>query len=195
MNLEEIYKDGKKIYPPKYHVFRAMELCPLDKVKVVILGQDPYHGPGQANGLAFSVNKGITLPPSLRNIFKELESDLRIKNTYGDLTSWAKQGVLLLNTVLTVEEGKPGSHYDIGWEKYTDNIIRHLNKKEDIIFVLWGSKAKAKKLLIDEEKHYILESAHPSPLSCQGFFGCRHFSKINDILVSINKKIINWRNE
>lgn len=189
-----IYQKNKKVYPPKELVYKAIELCPLDKTKVVILGQDPYHGPNQANGLAFSVNKESQLPPSLKNIYIELKNDLNISCIHGDLSRWAKQGVLLLNSVLTVEEGKPGSHYGLGWENFTDDIIRALNEYRNIIFVLWGKKAQLKKQLINSEKHYILEAAHPSPFSAhRGFFGCRHFSKINDILKSINKHPIDWR--
>lgn len=196
MNLDLIYKPGKTVYPPKEQVFRALDLCPIDQTKVVILGQDPYHGPNQANGLAFSVNRGVPLPPSLRNIFKELKDDLGIENRTGDLSRWAKQGVLLLNTVLTVEEGSPGSHSDLGWEKFTDDVIRALNdRKDSLIFVLWGSKAKTKETLISGH-HFILYAPHPSPFSAhKGFLGCRHFSLINKILADKGKRPIDWRLE
>lgn len=200
MNLEKIYQANKKIYPPKDQVYRAVDLCPLEKAKVIIIGQDPYHRPNQANGLAFSVNKETPLPPSLKNIFKELKNDLGIECSHGDLSRWAKQGVLLLNTVLTVEEGKPGSHYNLGWEKFTDGLIRALNERpvtdpsKALIFVLWGKKAQDKKKYIDNPPHYVLEAPHPSPFSANnGFFGCRHFSKINDILLKMGKRPIDWR--
>ncbi|PKN02727.1 uracil-DNA glycosylase [Candidatus Dojkabacteria bacterium HGW-Dojkabacteria-1] len=184
------------IYPSKELIFRALELTPFENIKVVILGQDPYHGEGEANGLAFSVNKGIKLPPSLRNIYKELESDLGIKTpNHGDLTSWASQGVLLLNSVLTVEKDRPASHRNIGWEEYTDSIIREISeKKENIVFILWGKYAQSKKDLIDVRKHLVISSPHPSPFSAnRGFFGSKPFSTTNTYLKSKGKKEIDWR--
>lgn len=170
------------VYPRKEEVFRAFELCDFDETKIVIIGQDPYHQKGQANGLAFSVNKEMKLPPSLRNIFKELESDLGIKNTNGDLTNWAKQGILLLNTTLTVRDSEPMSHQKKGWEIFTSKWIEHLSEnKEGLIFVLWGKHAQSLMSVIDSKKHLILKSVHPSPLSAsRGFFGSRVFSKINN---------------
>lgn len=170
------------VYPLKEDVFRAFELCDFDETKIVIIGQDPYHQKGQANGLAFSVNKEMKLPPSLRNIFKELESDLGIKNTKGDLTNWAKQGILLLNTTLTVRDSEPMSHQKKGWEIFTSKWIEHLSEnKEGLIFVLWGKHAQSLMSVIDSKKHLILKSVHPSPLSAsRGFFGSRVFSKINN---------------
>ncbi len=184
------------IYPPKELIFRALELTPFENIKVVILGQDPYHGEGEANGLAFSVNKGVKLPPSLRNIYEELKSDMGIKiPNHGDLTSWAKQGVLLLNSVLTVEKDKPASHRNIGWEEYTDSIIKKISdKKENIVFILWGKYAQSKKAFIDERKHLVISSPHPSPFSAnKGFFGSKPFSKTNTYLKSKGKKEIDWR--
>lgn len=184
------------IYPPKELIFRALELTPFENIKVVILGQDPYHGEGEANGLAFSVNKGVKLPPSLRNIYEELKSDMGIKiPNHGDLTSWAKQGVLLLNSVLTVEKDKPASHRNIGWEEYTDSIIKKISdKKENIVFILWGKYAQSKKDFIDERKYLVISSPHPSPFSAnKGFFGSKPFSKTNTYLKSKGKKEIDWR--
>lgn len=186
---------NKDIYPKKESIFKALELTPLKDVKVVILGQDPYHGEGQANGLSFSVNKGIKLPPSLRNIYKELEQDLGIPTpTHGDLTNWSKQGVLLLNSVLTVEKGKPGSHKNMGWQEYTDGIIKQISEeKENIVFILWGKYAESKKELIDNNKHKIIISTHPSPFSARkGFFGSKPFSRTNNYLKEHNKKEIDW---
>ena len=186
---------GKNIFPPESLVFNALELISDNPINVVILGQDPYHGAGQANGLAFSVNKGVKIPPSLRNIFKELNDDLGIPiPDHGDLSNWAKQGVLLLNAVLTVEEGKPGSHQNKGWEKFTDELIKRIcAENSGVVFLLWGNYAKSKAKLIDANKHLVLESAHPSPLSAyQGFFQCKHFSKTNNFLISIGKKTIDW---
>ncbi|WP_251359547.1 uracil-DNA glycosylase [Kangiella sp. TOML190] len=185
---------GKVIYPPQRQVFRALSATPFDKVKVVILGQDPYHGSNQANGLCFSVNSGVRLPPSLKNIYKELASDLEIATPQdGDLTSWAEQGVLLLNAVLTVEDSQAGSHANRGWEQVTDTIIRSLNQADKtIIFLLWGAYAQKKAQLIDT-KHLVLQAPHPSPLSAhRGFFGCRHFSKANQLLVEHGRKPIEW---
>lgn len=184
----------KQVFPPYDNVFDALRFTDYDDVKVVILGQDPYHGLGEAHGLSFSVHEGIPMPPSLQNIFKELESDLGIKRTKSDLTDWAKQGVLLLNSIMTVEKDKPLSHKDKGWEIFTDDIIKYLNEREKpVIFLLWGSFARSKKALITNKRHYIIESVHPSPLSAyRGFFGSKPFSKINNILKSNNEEIINW---
>lgn len=187
--------DEKIIFPEKKNIFKALELTDFDDVKVVIVGQDPYHGEGEAHGLSFSVPKGIAIPPSLQNIYKELNSDLGvpIRDT-GDLTSWAKQGVLLLNAVLTVEKDKASSHKGMGWELLTDYIIKVLNTKDDsIVFILWGRFARDKKKYITNPKHYVIESAHPSPLSAyNGFFGSKPFSKTNNFLIKNNKKPIEW---
>lgn len=185
----------KTIYPPANKIFAAFETTPFDKVKVVIIGQDPYHGPGQANGLSFSVNDGVKFPPSLQNIYKELADDLANPiPTTGDLSYWAKQGVLMLNATLTVEAASAGSHQKKGWEQFTDEVINQLNvKKENLVFILWGSYAQKKGLKIDRNKHYVIESAHPSPLSVyRGFWGSKPFSKTNDYLKSINSTSINW---
>lgn len=186
---------GKTIYPPGKDIFRAFELTPVDKVKVVILGQDPYHGPGQAMGLSFSVPSGVPAPPSLRNIFKEIHDDLEIEMSgYPDLEKWARQGVLLLNAVLTVQAGSPASHSNIGWTEFTDAVIRYLSdNRSGIVFLLWGNFARSKKSLIDTSRHYVLEAAHPSPLARGAFFGCRHFSRTNDILVREGKEPIDWQ--
>lgn len=187
---------GKVIYPPSTAVFSAFKQCDLDKVRVVILGQDPYHGPGQANGLCFSVPQGQSVPPSLRNIFKELGSDVGAPTaTHGCLTSWAEQGVLLLNTVMTVEQGQPNSHADKGWETFTDRVIHLINKNCDsVVFMLWGSNAQKKQWLLDEAQHLVLRSTHPSPLSAyRGFFGCGHFSRANQFLVSKGQAPIDWQ--
>lgn len=191
LNLEN---KTKTIYPNKEDLFKALRYTDYDDVRVVILGQDPYHGEGEANGLCFSVNNGLKIPPSLRNIFKELENDLNIKRENTDLTDWAKQGILLLNTVLTVEKDKPFSHRNKGWEIFTDTIILKLNEKnEPIVFVLWGNAAKEKKKLITNNIHKIVESAHPSPLSYErGFKGSKPFSKINNYLTLQNTKEIDW---
>lgn len=187
---------GKVIYPPGSLIFNAFELTPFDKVKVVILGQDPYHGKGQAHGLSFSVMKGVKPPPSLQNIFREIASDLGIQfsGTYGDLSHWARQGVLLLNASLTVREGEPLSHSKIGWEQFTDAVIKTVSaKKENVVFMLWGRFAQEKQALIDATKHLILKAAHPSPFSAyNGFMGCKHFSKANDYLVKNGKEPIDW---
>jgi len=185
----------KKVYPRPENIFNAFNLCSFDNTKVVILGQDPYHGPGQAHGLCFSVQKGVQSPPSLKNIFKEVEDDLGLKlSGSGDLSSWAKQGVLLLNATLSVQAGLAGSHQHKGWEEFTDSIIKTISdKKENIVFLLWGSFAQGKAPLIDEKKHLILKSPHPSPLSSyRGFFGSKHFSKTNDYLKKNKLKEINW---
>ncbi len=189
------YKE-KKIYPPPKNIFRAFELCPFEKTKVVILGQDPYHGPGQANGLCFAVGEGINPPPSLQNIYKEIESDLGLKMPRtGDLEKWAEQGVLLLNATLTVEASKAGSHQNKGWEKFTDKVISLLSdQKENLVFILWGRYAQEKGKVIDENKHLVLKAAHPSPFSAHsGFFGCKHFSKANDYLIATGQDPINWQ--
>lgn len=187
------YKN-KTIYPAYNNIFKALRLTDYDKVKVVILGQDPYHGVNEAHGLSFSVLEGVRRPPSLDNIFKELYSDLRIKRENNNLTDWALQGVLLLNSVLTVEKDKAFSHSNKGWEIFTDTIIERLNERNSpVIFVLWGNAARSKKALIDQNKHYIIESAHPSPLSAsRGFFGSKPFSRINKILRDNNEKEIEW---
>lgn len=184
-----------EVYPPQEEIFSAFRHTPFAKVKVVIIGQDPYHGTGQANGLCFSVNEGVKLPPSLLNIYKEIKTDLGFdlpKN--GALTEWAKQGVLLLNTCLTVRKGEAGSHQKQGWEIFTDAVIRKLNQeKEGLVFLLWGRHAQSKACLL-ADKQFILKAAHPSPLSAyKGFFGCRHFSKTNEILWSVGKKPIDWQ--
>lgn len=187
---------GKTIYPQGSHIFHAFEKTPFDKVKVVILGQDPYHGPGQAHGLCFSVQKGVKPPPSLVNIYKELNKDLGmpIPET-GDLTPWAESGVLLLNAFLTVRDGEPASHSKIGWETFTDAVIRKVsNEKEGVVFMLWGRFAQDKQVLIDATKHHVLKAAHPSPFSAdKGFFGCRHFSKANELLVRQGMEPVNWQ--
>ena len=184
------------VFPEKQNIFKAFSLTKLDNLKVVILGQDPYHGFGQAQGLAFSTPANIKNPPSMQNILKEINSDLGKKSICedGDLTPWAKQGVLLLNTILTVEEAKPKSHHNLGWEVFTDNIIKYISDNcEDTIFILWGSPAISKTKLIDRKKHHILTAPHPSPLSSyRGFFGCKHFSQTNNILKSLNKEAIIW---
>lgn len=184
------------IYPPAKFIFNAFELTPFDKVKVVILGQDPYHGVGQANGLAFSVNDNITTPPSLINIYKEIESDLKIKtkNKNGNLENWAKQGVLMLNATLTVKADQAGSHQNKGWEKFTDAVVKILSEeKENLVFVLWGAYAQKKGLVIDESKHLVIKSAHPSPLSAyNGFFGSKPFSQTNAYLIFSGKDPIEW---
>ena len=184
----------KTIFPPYENIFDALRFTDYDDVKVVILGQDPYHGLGEAHGLSFSVKKGVKMPPSLLNIFKELYLDLGIKRTNTDLTDWAHEGVLLLNSIMTVEKDKPLSHKDKGWEIFTDTIISKLNDRNDpIIFILWGSFARSKKELITNSNHKIIESAHPSPLSAsRGFFGSKPFSKTNAYLKSLNKEPINW---
>lgn len=192
--INHAYKE-KMIFPPKNYILRALSLTDYDDVKVVILGQDPYHGLGEANGLAFSVNDGIKLPPSLKNIYKELHNDLGIDiPNKGDLTCWAKEGVLLLNSVLTVEKDKPASHKNLGWEKFTDSIISKVNEKNtSVVFILWGNFARSKKALITNPIHLVLESTHPSPFSCNnGFFGSRPFSKTNNFLKKNNLKEINF---
>lgn len=195
--LDKAYKE-KNIYPPREEIFKALELSSYKDTKVVILGQDPYYNHSQAQGLSFSVNKGVKLPPSLKNIYKEMETDLAIKPSInGSLVSWAKQGVLLLNASLTVEEKMPNSHKSIGWQIFTDRIISTLNEREKpMVFILWGNFAKSKKTLITNEKHLIIESAHPSPLAARhGFFGSRPFSKTNEFLKKNNIKEIDWKIE
>lgn len=186
---------GKTIYPPGPAIFKAFELTPADKVKVVILGQDPYPGQGQAMGLSFSVPANIPAPPSLRNIFKEIEDDLGIRMSgCPDLRKWAEQGVLLLNSSLTVQAGMPNSHSRIGWTEFTDAVIRWLSdKREGIVFLLWGNYARNKKVLIDTSRHHVLEAAHPSPLARGAFSGCRHFSRTNEILMSEGLSPIDWQ--
>lgn len=186
---------GKTIYPPQKDIFNALKAAEFEDVKVVIIGQDPYHGPRQAHGMCFSVQKGVRVPPSLKNIFKELHDDLGIAEpNHGNLQKWADQGVLLLNTVLTVEAGNAHSHAGKGWEKFTDKIIQQLNEsREGLIFLLWGSPAQKKAAFIDPTKHYILKAPHPSPLSAhRGFLGCKHFSKTNALLEKLGKKPIDW---
>ncbi len=186
---------GNTIYPPSAMIFNAFNLTPLNKTKVVIIGQDPYHRQGQAMGLSFSVPKGVTVPPSLKNIYKEINQDLNIPPAqHGDLTHWASQGVLLLNAILTVQAGNAGSHAKIGWQQFTDGVIRSLSDhKEGLIFLLWGNFAKSKASLIDESKHHVLKAAHPSPLARNAFSGCAHFSKTNEILRKQGQKEIDWR--
>ncbi|HEY4195435.1 MAG TPA: uracil-DNA glycosylase [Mucilaginibacter sp.] len=195
--LKEEKEAGHKVYPKGSDIFNAFNKTPFDKLKVVILGQDPYHGEHQAHGLSFSVQKGITPPPSLKNIYKELATDIpgfKIP-THGELTEWAEQGVMLLNATLTVQAGTPGSHQKKGWEEFTDKVIKTISdKKEGIVFILWGSYAQAKAELIDQKKHFIIKSPHPSPFSAdRGFFGSKPFSKTNEILVKEGKKPIDWQ--
>lgn len=186
---------GAVIYPPGSKIFKAFELTPVQDVKVVILGQDPYHQPGQAMGLSFSVPENVPAPPSLKNIFREIENDLGIRMSgRPNLEAWARQGVLLLNAILTVRAGQAASHSRIGWEEFTDAVIKYLNDNCDgIVFMLWGNFARSKSALIDTHRHYVLEAAHPSPLARGAFFGCRHFSKANDILIREGKTPINWQ--
>lgn len=195
--LRQEKQQGKIIYPKGSEYFAALNTTPLEKVKVVILGQDPYHGPGQAHGLCFSVRDGTRIPPSLLNIFKEIRSDLNLPGntlTSGDLTSWAQQGVLLLNSVLTVERHNAASHQGKGWETFTDGIIKVLSdKRENCVFLLWGSYAQKKGSVIDTSKHLVLSAPHPSPLAAhRGFFGCKHFSKCNDYLIEKGQAPIDW---
>lgn len=195
LHLKTEKQQGKIIYPPGAFIFNAFNSTPIDQVKVVILGQDPYHGAGQAHGLCFSVQTGVPPPPSLINIFKELNEDLGVAiPSHGNLSAWATQGVFLLNASLTVRAGEPMSHSKIGWAQFTDNVIKKIStEKTDVVFLLWGKFAQEKKVLIDESKHCILKAAHPSPLSAHaGFFGCRHFSKTNEYLVSKGIDPVNW---
>lgn len=199
LSLREFLKQeyaSRTIYPDMYDIFNALKETPYRSVKAVILGQDPYHGPGQAHGMCFSVQPGTPRPPSLVNIFKELEADCGIAaSESGFLQPWAEQGVLLLNAVLTVRAGSPNSHAGRGWETFTDQVIRHLNDREQpIVFLLWGANARSKKSLISASGHLVLESAHPSPLSAhRGFFGCRHFSKANEFLKANGMQPVDWR--
>jgi uracil-DNA glycosylase len=195
--VKKEYQEGK-VYPSPKNIFRAFDLCPFEKVKVVILGQDPYHGERQANGLAFAVNEGVPLPPSLINIYKEIASDCGVpfvaSAEKGDLSRWAEQGVLLLNATLTVRAHLAGSHQERGWELFTDAAIKALSEeREHLVFMLWGNYAKAKGAHIDRDKHLVLEAPHPSPFSAaNGFFGCKHFSKANEYLISHNETPIDW---
>ncbi|MCR5243575.1 MAG: uracil-DNA glycosylase [Bacteroidales bacterium] len=186
---------GKVIYPPGSLIFKAFELTPLPEVKVVILGQDPYHGPRQAMGLSFSVPSDVPAPPSLKNIFKEIQTDLGITMSGNpDLQAWARQGVLLLNAMLTVRAGEAGSHKAIGWQEFTDAVIKCISDKcEGVVFLLWGNFARGKKALIDTTRHHVLEAAHPSPLAGGAFFGCRHFSRTNELLIKEGKSPVNWQ--
>lgn len=195
LHIKTEKQQGKIIYPPGAFIFNAFNTTPIDHVKVVILGQDPYHGAGQAHGLCFSVQTGVPPPPSLINIFKELNEDLGVAiPSHGNLSAWATQGVFLLNASLTVRAGEPMSHSKIGWAQFTDNVIKKIStEKTKVVFLLWGKFAQEKKALIDESKHCILKAAHPSPLSAHaGFFGCRHFSKTNEYLVSKGIDPVNW---
>ncbi|MEZ9160252.1 uracil-DNA glycosylase [Vibrio lentus] len=194
--VEQQRNSGKTVYPPQEQVFSAFDMTPFESVRVVILGQDPYHGANQAHGLAFSVLPGVKIPPSLRNMYKELAQDIEGFEipSHGYLDTWASQGVLMLNTVLTVEEAKAHSHAKCGWETFTDTIIAELNQRsEPIIFLLWGAHAQKKGQAIDADKHHVLVAPHPSPLSARrGFFGCQHFSMTNELLSSINQQPIDW---
>ncbi len=195
LHIKTEKSQGKIIYPPGSLLFNAFDTTPFDKVKVVILGQDPYHGPGQAHGLCFSVQNGVAPPPSLVNIFKELQQDIGIEiPNHGNLTHWAQQGVFLLNASLSVRAGEPMSHSKIGWAQFTDHVIKTISdKKKNVVFLLWGKFAQEKKILIDEKKHLILKAAHPSPLSAHaGFLGCKHFSKTNEYLVKNGIDPIDW---
>ena len=193
--LHKEKSEGKKVFPPGSQIFRAFDLTPVDKVKVVILGQDPYHGPGQAHGLSFSVPEGVPAPPSLKNIFKEIETDMGVRMSgYPNLENWARQGVLLLNAVLTVRSGEAASHSKIGWEQFTDAVIRYVsNNCEGVVFMLWGNFARGKRELIDHSRHCVLEAAHPSPLARGAFFGCRHFSRANAWLTAAGRTPIDWQ--
>jgi uracil-DNA glycosylase len=192
--LTKSIDEGKKVFPPESLIFNAFNLTTLDELKVVIIGQDPYHNPGQAMGLSFSVPQGVRVPPSLKNIYKEINDDIGCPiPDHGDLSSWASQGVLLLNAILTVEEKSPASHSKIGWQTFTDAIITFISDvKEGVIFMLWGKYAQGKASLVNDKKHYILNAAHPSPLARGAFFGCKHFSKCNNLLDKQGKQSINW---
>lgn len=193
--LLESKEAGKTIFPPGSLIFNAFNKTPFDAVKVVIIGQDPYHNPGEAMGLCFSVPRGVKVPPSLVNIYKEIKSELGYEAPgHGDLSSWAEQGVLLLNAMLTVEAKQPASHQKIGWQSFTDAVIKCISAKKDgVVFLLWGNFARGKKALIDEAKHYVLEAAHPSPLAGNAFQGCGHFAYTNDILIKQGKVPIDWK--
>lgn len=193
--LHEEKRSGKVVYPPGPAIFKAFDLTPLDQVKVVILGQDPYHGYGQAMGMSFSVPDDVPAPPSLKNIFKEIETDMGVTMSgKPNLEAWARQGVLLLNAVLTVRASEPTSHSRIGWQEFTDAVIRTISERcEGVVFLLWGNYARQKRELVDASRHYVLEAAHPSPLARGAFFGCRHFSKTNEILVGEGKTPIDWQ--
>ena len=193
--LHKEKSEGRIIYPPVSQIFRAFDLTPVENLKVVILGQDPYHGPGQAHGLSFSVSAGVPAPPSLKNIFKEIETDLGISMSgYPNLENWARQGVLLLNAVLTVRSGEAASHGKIGWQEFTDAVIRYISDNcEGVVFMLWGNFARTKAELIDRSRHCVLEAAHPSPLARGAFFGSRHFSKANNYLASTGRTPIDWK--
>ena len=192
--LRKEKENNKTVYPPGSLIFNAFNTTPFDKVKVVILGQDPYHNPGEAMGLSFSVPRGVRTPPSLKNIYKELNEDLGVPiPSHGDLTHWAEQGVFLLNAMLTVERNKPRSHQKIGWQTFTDTVIRRLSdQREGLVFMLWGGFARQKKQLIDSSKHLVLEAAHPSPLAGGAFFGSRHFSRANEYLKQQGKEPVDW---
>ena len=193
--LREEKASGARIFPPGSQIFRAFELTPVPQVKVVILGQDPYHGPGQAHGLSFSVPAGVPAPPSLKNIFREIETDLGVRMSgYPNLENWARQGVLLLNAVLTVRCAEAASHSRIGWQEFTDAVIRYISDNcEGVVFMLWGNFARTKSELIDHSRHCVLEAAHPSPLARGAFFGCRHFSKANEYLAATGRTKIDWQ--
>jgi len=194
--LRQMKREGRTIYPPGPLIFNAFNTTPFEQVKVVILGQDPYHNPGEAMGLCFSVPRGVKVPPSLENVFKELHDDVGFRHPgHGDLTYWAQQGVFLLNAILTVERNRPASHRELGWQTFTDAVIQTLSaRREGLVFMLWGAFAKKKAALIDPFQHLILEAAHPSPLAAhKGFFGCRHFSKANAHLVSNGQTPIDWQ--
>ncbi len=193
-NLSKAFQNST-VFPPQEQVFNAFNLCPPQNIKVILIGQDPYHALGQAHGLCFSVNPGIKQPPSLRNIFKELSTDIPgfVAPEHGDLSNWARQGVLLLNTILTVQEASPGSHKNLGWERFTDAVISKLSDSmRNLVFLLWGNYAITKEPLIDREKHLVLTAAHPSPLARGAFFGCKHFSKTNTYLVEHGKDPVDW---
>ena len=193
--LHQERAEGHRVYPPGSMIFKAFELTPVQDVKVVILGQDPYHGPGQAMGLSFSVPDNVPAPPSLKNIFREIETDLGVKMSgYPNLEKWARQGVLLLNAVLTVRSGEAASHSRIGWQEFTDAVIKYISDNcNGVVFLLWGNFARTKRELIDTSRHYVLEAAHPSPLARGAFFGCRHFSRTNSLLEAQGKTPIDWR--
>jgi uracil-DNA glycosylase len=193
--IRKAYRADEPVYPSLQYIFNAFELCPFTAVRVVILGQDPYHGKGQAHGLCFSVQKGVKIPPSLKNIYKEIQSDIgQVSHNTGDLTKWAEQGVLLLNTTLTVKEGRPASHQGLGWETFTDAVIRKISdERTHVVFLLWGKYAQSKNILINSSKHLVLQAPHPSPLSAYtGFFGCKHFSQANEYLTAQGEKEIVW---